>query len=49
MAWDPFNYLDQIRAKQALRASLQAKGIIQDNEIMTLNSGGLANLFRVKN
>jgi len=49
MAWDPMNYLDQIRSKQALRASLQAKGIIQDNETMTLNSGGLANLFRVKN
>ena len=49
IAWDPMNYLDQIRAKQALRASLQAKGIIQDNETMTLNSGGLANLFRVKN
>jgi hypothetical protein len=48
MAWDPMSYLDQIRSKQALRASLQAKGIIQDNEVM-LNSGGLANLFRVKN
>ena len=48
MAWDPMNYLDQIRSKQALRSSLQAKGIIQDNEVM-LNSGGLANLFRVKN
>ena len=49
MAWDPMSYLDQIRSKQAQRASLQAKGIIQDNETMTLNSGGLANLFRVKN
>jgi len=49
MAWDPMSYLDQIRSKQGLRASLQAKGIIQDNETMTLNSGGLANLFRVKN
>jgi len=48
-AWDPMSYLDKIRAGQAQRASLQAKGIIQDNEIMTLNSGGLANLFRVKN
>jgi hypothetical protein len=49
MAWDPMSYLDKIRAGQAQRASLQAKGIIQDNEIMTLNSGGLANLFTVKN
>jgi len=49
MAWDPMSYLDKIRAGQAQRASLQAKGIIQDNETMTLNSGGLANLFRVKN
>ena len=49
MAWDPMSYLDKIRAKQAQRASLIEKGIIQDNETMTLNSGGLANLFRVKN
>ena len=49
MAWDPMSYLDKIRAKQAQRASLVEKGIIQDNETMTLNSGGLANLFRVKN
>ena len=49
MAWDPMSYLDKIRAGQAQRAALQAKGIIQDNEIMTLNSGGLANLFTVKN
>ncbi len=43
------SYLDKIRAGQAQRASLIEKGIIQDNETMTLNSGGLANLFRVKN
>ena len=49
MAWDPMSYLDKIRAGQAQRASLIEKGIIQDNETMTLNSGGLANLFRVKN
>ena len=41
--------------KQAQRALLVEKGIIQDNaempqtkEAMMLNSGGLANLFRVK-
>ena len=49
MAWDPMSYLDKIRAKQAQRASLVEKGIIQNNQTMTLNSGGLANLFRVKN
>ena len=49
MAWDPMSYLDKIRAKQAQRASLIQKDIIQDNQTMTLNSGGLANLFRVKN
>ena len=49
------DYLGKIREKQQLRASLKAKDIIQDNEIvtdditMTLNKGGLANLFRVKN
>ena len=43
------SYLDKIRAKQAQRASLIQKDIIQDNQTMTLNSGGLANLFRVKN
>jgi hypothetical protein len=50
--------LDRIRAGQAKRAMLVDKGIIQDNPIvdesitditMTANSGGLANLFRVKN
>ena len=49
------DYLGKIREKQQLRASLKDKDIIQDNEIatdditMTLNKGGLANLFRVKN
>jgi len=49
------DYLGKIREKQSLRASLKAKDIIKDNEIvtdditMTLNKGGLASLFRVKN
>jgi len=50
--------LDRIRAGQAKRAMLVQRGIIQDNPIvdesvtditMQANSGGLANLFRVKN
>ena len=50
--------LERIRAGQAKRAMLVQKGIIQDNPIvdesitditMQANSGGLANLFRVKN
>jgi hypothetical protein len=52
---DIFNIWDKIKAKQAQRALLVEKGIIQDNaempqtkEAMMLNSGGLANLFRVK-
>ena len=52
---DIFNIWDRIKAKQAQRALLVEKGIIQDNsempqtkEAMMLNSGGLANLFRVK-
>ena len=48
---DIFNIWDQIKAKQAQRTMLVEKGIIQDNtqdQTMTLNSGGLANLFRVK-
>ena len=48
---DIFNIWDRIKAKQAQRALLVEKGIIQDNtqdQTMMLNSGGLANLFRVK-
>ena len=49
---------ERIKANQAKRAMLVEKGIIQDNPIvdesvtditMQANSGGLANLFRVKN
>ena len=49
---------DRIKANQAKRAMLVEKGIIQDSPIvgetvtditMQANSGGLANLFRVKN
>ena len=49
---------ERIKANQARRALLVEKGIIQDNPIvdesvtditMQANSGGLANLFRVKN
>ena len=58
---DGMSAWDKIKANQARRAMLVAKGIIQeditvdDNPItditlrMTANSGGLANLFRVKN
>jgi hypothetical protein len=52
---DIFNIWDKIKEKQAQRALLVEKGIIQDTaempqtkESMMLNSGGLANLFRVK-
>jgi len=41
--------LDKIRANQAKRSGLVARDIIQDNEIMTANKGGLAGLFRVRN
>ena len=41
--------LDKIRQNQAVRSGLVSRGIIQDNEIMTANKGGLAGLFRVKN
>jgi hypothetical protein len=49
---------DRIKANQAKRAMLVEKGVIQENPIvdesvtditMQANSGGLANLFRVKN
>ena len=49
---------ERIKANQAKRAMLVEKGIIQENPIvdesvtdiaMEANSGGLANLFRVKN
>ena len=49
---------DRIKANQAKRAMLVEQGIIQENPIvdesvtditMKANSGGLANLFRVKN
>ena len=58
---DGMTALEKIRANQAKRAMLVDKGIIQDNIIadenpitditlrMSANSGGLANLFRVKN
>jgi hypothetical protein len=45
---DIFSIWDKIKAKQAQRSMLVEQGIIQDNETMMLNSGGLANLFRVK-
>jgi hypothetical protein len=48
---DIFDVWDRIKAGQAKRAMLVEKDIIQDNtqeETMMLNSGGLANLFRVK-
>ena len=40
--------LDRIRANQAKRSMLVEKGIIEE-DIFEANSGGLANLFRVKN
>jgi len=49
---------ERIKANQAKRALLVEKGVIQENPIvdesitditMQANSGGLANLFRVKN
>jgi hypothetical protein len=55
---DMISMMDRIRARQAKRAMLVDKGIIQENPIvdesvaditMTANKGGLANLFRVKN
>ena len=55
---DMISMMDRIRAGQAKRAMLVQIGIIQDNPIvdesitditMQANSGGLANLFRVKN
>ena len=48
---DIFDVWDRIKSSQAKRAMLKESGIIQDNtqeETMMLNSGGLANLFRVK-
>ena len=45
---DIFDVWDKIKAGQAKRAMLKESGIIKDNETMMLNSGGLANLFRVK-
>jgi len=48
---DIFDLWDRIKSNQAKRATLVEKGIIQDNtqdQTMMLNSGGLANLFRVK-
>ena len=41
--------LDKIRQNQAVRSGLVERGIIQDNEPMLANKGGLAGLFRVKN
>ena len=48
---DIFDLWDRIKSNQAKRAMLKESGIIQDNtqeETIMLNSGGLANLFRVK-
>ena len=52
---DIFDLWDRIKSNQAKRSMLVEKGIIQENvempqtkEAMMLNSGGLANLFRVK-
>jgi len=41
--------LDKIRQNQAVRSGLVERGIVQDNELMLANKGGLAGLFRVKN
>ncbi len=41
--------LEKIRQNQAVRSGLVERGIIQDNEPMLANKGGLAGLFRVKN
>ena len=41
--------LEKIRKNQAIRSGLVEKGIIQDNEPMLANKGGLAGLFRVRN
>lgn len=41
--------LDKIRQNQAVRSGLVERGIIQDNEPMLANKGGLAGLFRVRN
>jgi len=45
---DIFDLWDRIKSNQSKRAMLVERGIIQDNEIMAANKGGLANLFRVK-
>jgi len=45
---DIFDLWDRIKSNQAKRAMLKESGIIKDSETMMLNSGGLANLFRVK-
>ena len=41
--------LEKIRQNQAVRSGLVERGIVQDNELMLANKGGLAGLFRVKN
>ena len=41
--------LEKIRANQARRSGLIDNEIVQDNEFMTANKGGLAGLFKVKN
>ena len=50
---DMFDAWGEIKRKQALNASLQAKWAAEqearDQSFMVANSGGLANLFRVKN
>jgi len=47
-----FDAWGEIKRKQALNASLQAKWAAEqearDQSFMVANSGGLANLFRVK-
>jgi len=51
--WDPTDWFASLRSRikegQQKRAMLVEKGIIQDEPIALANSGGLANLFRVKN
>jgi len=48
-AVDIMSVWDRIKAGQAKRAGLVQQGIIQGEPIALANSGGLANLFRVKN
>ena len=53
MAWNPMGLWNSIKQKQALNAQLQEKWAAEqeayDQSFLVANSGGLANLFRVKN